>query len=88
VAAVGTLIGLASSQPVPNSGTPGFGAYSGNDNLNFVGYAAVTLPAIPLVAVAFGGWGHRQEERLLSAWQQQHHLPRWVKHQLKASYFY
>ena len=88
VVAVGALIGLASSQPVPSAGTPGFGVYSGNDDLNFLAYAAVTLPAIPLAAVAFGGWGHRQQERVLSDWQQQHHLPRWVKRQLKASYFY
>jgi len=87
VVAVGTFIGLASSRPEPGPSNPNFAVYSGGNAPDLVVNAILTLPTILVAAVAFGGWGHRQEQRALTNWQQQHQLPRQIRRKLRPRYF-
>ena len=87
-AALGTAGVVVANRPTESSSSngSGFGVMSPN-NLDLAMVGIVTALVVQTEALLLGGWGAKYEQRVATAWQQQHQLPRAVKRRLKARYF-
>lgn len=73
------------NRPSDSGQSSGFGVVSPN-NFDVALVGLVTVPVALVEALLLGGWGHKYEQQVIVAWQQQQ-LPRSIKHRLKPVYF-